>query len=767
MTSNIVWDIANELRGEMGAPSPLDIVKRAREHRVEISPADLWPLASSRYGYSEHFGPPPFVSSFVSKLSADTSVRSILDVWAGLGATIIPLARDRKPERAIALERNREALETGKLLSEGLGIDWRLGNPDDALNGLEGSFDVVVGCGPFGMPPRSAEFQVGGRTIALRDDANHLIMLRAAQLLAPDGVGIFLTASGFAWRRGPQRVVDNLDRFGLHVDAVVALPPGSLAGTSIGSVLLIVRRQKRDRLFVAELSEATDCDILLGNLRNRREGRVLEYGLLTTLADFTSLESLRVQREIDKMADRLGYPPTPLQSLLIEVNLTKSKTADGFQDLPNSVYLPLIGVRDACTSITDLEIKAHNYAQLVLDPAQVEAEYIAGFFNTRLGRMIRESLQRGTTIPKLSKTSLAEATVYIPRDIREQRQVIEAEAGIAELLEQLNRYRRDLWEQPRRAPQITRAVEAMRPDDSLEDWLELLPYPLATILWTYHAESDVRQKGLHLEHFFEALAEFNVTLMLSAFSRDSQFFEEHREEWLDGSTEHREWYRRASFGNWIVIGARLAKSVRRMLSEAKDGSRDVCLKLFGNPALEFLDMLANKRLYDEVLSSVLRRRNDWRAHGGIQSDQQLRDTLRLLEAELLRLREIVSDWYTASQLIRPGYASYREGIYSYDAEFLMGRSYPFRHIHVQTSLPMESGSLHLLARDQLTPVQLLPFLRLAGSPSEVHHACYFYNRLDQKGARYVSYHFEQEPELHVSPEELGRVFGLLARDESK
>lgn len=369
MTSSIVLDIANELRGEMGMPSPVDIVQRARERGIELSPADLWALAPLQQRYIAYFGPPPFVTSFICGLVSDASVHSILDVWAGVGATIIPLTRNRKPETAIALEQNTSSLHAGQLLSEGLGIDWRLGMPDDALTELQRAFDVVVSCSPLGMAPQSARIEVDEEAIALRDDANYLTMLRAAQLLAPEGLGVFLTAPSFPLRRGGRRVVDNLGRFGLYVDAILSLPPGSLAQTSIDGTLVIVRRQRMDSLFVAELSESTDHDVLLSNLRSRREGRVPEYGVLTTLADFTTFESLRLQSEIQRLANRLGYPPTPLQSLLLEINLTKSKTADRFRHLPNSVYIPLIGERDACTSLSDLEIKAHNYAQIVLDRA--------------------------------------------------------------------------------------------------------------------------------------------------------------------------------------------------------------------------------------------------------------------------------------------------------------------------------------------------------------------------------------------------------------
>jgi hypothetical protein len=65
----------------------------------------------------------------------------------------------------------------------------------------------------------------------------------------------------------------------------------------------------------------------------------------------------------------------------------------------------------------------------------VFAEFPAGFFNSSLGRKIRENrLLRGTFIPKITKQSLIliEATVYLP-PIETQNKVVDVQREIHDL----------------------------------------------------------------------------------------------------------------------------------------------------------------------------------------------------------------------------------------------------------------------------------------------------------------------------------------------
>ena len=264
----------------------------------------------------------------------------------------------------------------------------------------------------------------------------------------------------------------------------------------------------------------------------------------------------------------------------------------------------------------------------------------------------------------------------------------------------------------------------------------------------------------HLLHFFEALSEFNTVLMLSAYASDHEFYVKHSNAWLIRDPKYQEWYKTANFGNWIMIGQRLAKATRRFISEEE--TREHCLDLFGRPAPEFIDLLTDKRLF-AILGTALNYRNSWKGHDGIGrlSHQEALKRLPLLEVELTEIRRLVADRYSTALLLRPDSSVYRDGIHCYRVNALVGRSSPFKKFSVRTLSPMDTQKLYILHENQLKPVELLPFIQLACTPENVINACYFYSRIENNQAHYVSYHFIPEPALDRPRNDLENAFKLL------
>lgn len=60
---------------------------------------------------------------------------------------------------------------------------------------------------------------------------------------------------------------------------------------------------------------------------------------------------------------------------------------------------------------------------------------------------------------------------------------------------------------------------------------------------------------------------------------------------------------------------------------------------------------------------------------------------------------------------------------------------------------MEDGHLHLKSPDEQRALKLLPFVKVMPSPKAEGNACYFYNRQQKDGIRFLSYHFESESEV--------------------
>jgi hypothetical protein len=52
------------------------------------------------------------------------------------------------------------------------------------------------------------------------------------------------------------------------------------------------------------------------------------------------------------------------------------------------------------------------------------------------------------------------------------------------------------------------------------------------------------------------------------------------------------------------------------------------------------------------------------------------------------------------------------------------------------------------------------------SPTTEQNACYFYNRVERDGVRWISYHFENESEIVKPDDEVLQALSLLKRKES-
>lgn len=60
---------------------------------------------------------------------------------------------------------------------------------------------------------------------------------------------------------------------------------------------------------------------------------------------------------------------------------------------------------------------------------------------------------------------------------------------------------------------------------------------------------------------------------------------------------------------------------------------------------------------------------------------------------------------------------------------------------------MEHSFLYLKTQDERSALALLPLIKVMPSPRFAENACYFYNRQEGEGVRFVSYHFEKDADI--------------------
>jgi hypothetical protein len=730
------WATANKVRGS--GESPLHAFLKQ-----QTTPADPAALNTVAQIFGEWFTPHP-VLLFAKYLMAIRKPQSILDPSAGNGILLASLAGESEA-KGVGLIQNPSELEKAKLLGTGPEVEWRLGNPFQLLDRISESFDAVIGNLPFGMQREALRVSSDGTVIEADDEKGRLILLLSALRLAPNGIGLFVVSNSFFYRSNENSVRHVLPRLGFRFSGCLSIPPGAFRPlAAIGGILLAIERGDSKKVFVGELSgDEERSELLAKNFADSIDGADLSLGKLIDLNNFREYPQLEEENRVSKMAAEFGAPRVALKSIASEFNLTKT---DAFPERANCVYLPLIGTSQAVTELGAGTIKPHNYVQVVLNDSVADARYVAGFFNTPLGRTIRKSLCSGSYIPKITKASLQEASIYLPaREV--QVQTISGATVLANASSHIRELEAKLWAQPKQIGNILASVNALSKKDSLPEWLDHLPFPLASILWTYHASgADPKARYEHLLHFFEALAEFMATVYLSGFSTQPGAFEAERHNLFSALEQAKVTVAHGTFGTWKTVVEYLGKRARHLLN-GQPSDYDICSGLFCCGNDEVLEMLFSKSLVS-IVQETNANRNQWTGHGGIVGIQAAEERHAGLLATVAKLRDVFGTIWDSFELVRPISCRVRSGIFENEVDRLLGPRVPFERVQRKTSQPLDSDSLYLLPVHEARALKLMPLVKIMPAPRTAQNACYFYNRTQKdQQIRFVSYHFEHEAEV--------------------
>lgn len=727
---------------------------------------------SARFGRSggEVHVPEWLVGVFCA-LAKEVSPKTICDPWAGVGFLIGALREACLPEQALAFTRNHAEHELGKVLVPEVG--WQLGEPLRLLDSLTQSLDVFASILPMGARahhPLKVTL-TSGEAVELTDDLGNLVMVAASMRLSSSGVGLFVVTPSFFLKQ--QSIFHRFSELGLGMEAALALPSGTFAPyTNIPAYLVVIRRKPSTRMFVAQLSADTNTNLqVISNFRQGTEGGSLELGRFVEPDSFRSIDHLRASEAMAAAEKRFGVQASNLAELGdVKSGIKLGRPGDefAFQPLENAIYIPMIGNSDVVESPGELTLKPQNYAQVVIDPSRSNARFVARFLNSEFGKELREQTKTGF-IPKLNKQTLRELRVFVP-DLQTQRRMLEIETRImAEhntvmaLQNEIAELRRELWANPKSAQRVQERIDGLarrlaggikqHASDTLDQWFETLPFPLASILraWQATPSQDFKTKYEHLLDFFEGTAEFVSVILLSAFNSNDAVFAPHRQKLTEKMQEQKLSFSRATFGTWKFVVEYLGKQTRDLLNESgkkpedAKNDRSLCADMFADPSLSLPQALSSKDL-PGILSTANKMRND-SYHGGVigQEDAQLLNEQLL--GEVQKMREAIADTWAETQMIHALHCRYRANVFETEVAVLMGSNNEFLKETRALTVCLDVERLYLSKKDSGKALKLLPLIQVGPSPQSAKNACYFFSRLERDGARFVSYHFTDKPEL--------------------
>jgi hypothetical protein len=121
----------------------------------------------------------------------------------------------------------------------------------------------------------------------------------------------------------------------------------------------------------------------------------------------------------------------------------------------------------------------------------------------------------------------------------------------------------------------------------------------------------------------------------------------------------------------------------------------------------------------------------------------------------------MTDSWVGTQLIHALHCRPRRGVFENEVAILMGSNSPFLKETRSMATWLDVEQIYISRKDSGRALKLLPLLHVGASPESAKNACYFFNRLERDGARFVSYHFTDHPELTGKYEETTEAIRLL------
>lgn len=717
---------------------PLEIFAETQgEKQLDKLLADKALLSS--YISGSEFSVQYYVLAFIFDLAKIVHAKSHFDPFARLTSPIVH--GNFENSTAIFLYSNEAESVKGIFANQRLKVI--VGDPLSELDKIKDKYDFVSSFPPFGM--RKEPITICGQTTS--SDFSSMLLLKSSALLSKNGVSVFLMAPSFFINKTNKEIINKLSLF---IDAVFALPSGAfLPYSSISGNLVLISKKPKDKTFVAEISADEETNkTILKNFAVRREGKAVQLGVLTDISGFITIQDLILRKEIEEY----GYPLIRLADIST-INTLKTDNPDEVSHKLNSVYLPKLGTSHVVTHPATMQIKPKNYYQIQLDSDKANSTYVANYFNSYMGKKIRKTLEIGA-IRQIPLWRLSDCFIHLP-DLATQSELIQIDSRLSEFSLRLEELKRKLWHYPRSLRNIQKELKSITQQKSIENWIDFLPFPISSILWRYYATKENNKKIEHLFHFFEALSEFLAMIMLSAFVQDMEFYKQECNRWLDKDIKFKDWYLNANFGSWNILTSRLSKAIRTFHSNKEKS--ELCESLLGNPPEGFFTMITNKGIVN-VLLDTAELRNKWKGHGGISSEEDDRRKFVTLEERLNEIRKFLADGFEDTRILSPSTNEYEAGVYTYKAKELVGARTPFHEIIIKSLIPLDRKKLYLSHSGQNRPIELLPFIKF----NETSEACYFYTSIESKNVRWISYHFDKDPEIiQPADDEILRAFEIL------
>lgn len=471
-------------------------------------------------------------------------------------------------------------------------------------------------------------------------------------------------------------------------------------------------------------------------------------------------------REVLKDIEAKGWRGRRLSSLIArEPEPMKRAPAT---ELDGHLYIPTTLGGKAAAEMSDTHSDG-RVLSLRLNDDTVDPSFLTAWLNSEQGvtsrRRAIQASSTGTYINALrsDRSSLMrwadELIVPVP-DRSTQLALASADERLASFEAELSAQRESVWTSPDSAEDVVNRIAGAF-DNSLSNWLDQLPFPVASALWTAETATTPGEQQRAYIHAWEAIVTFHATVLLSASRTDPGNSSEVEAGIRQTLQDQHLGIERASFGTWVIIIEKVTKELRLALEGGDADEVARVRRAFGGLSQSGIERLTSKKLVKKI-NELNIKRNRWLGHTGYTSNDEWRRQIVSLESDLSELRQILGNVWAQLLLVRAGSSRLRSDGRVQTAEVAVGTRSPFKVKDFSVGNEMIDGDLYLVREGSESPLRLGQFVQLRAAPRDAQYTTYFYNRTEGASVRMVTYQHGPESEIHDDVEGFRSVFGGLA-----
>jgi predicted RNA methylase len=743
------WQYADDNRGHLTISQIfLSWIRDRIERNEEITPELLFTVCTKRNfdWFGEHSTPQMLVS-FIGQLAAQHSAKSVLDPTCGLGLLLHSVAKSTQAQIVHGIEINTEIGNISRAVLSNKATVFA----GDALKphiGLLPQYDMIVANPPFGAIHKMDGLN---NTQLFPIELGHQLAVWACNRLSQSGIAIILLQQSFLWQKDGEKALNAIHKAGYRIRALIHVPGGTFSHTSKDAYLTVIEHGVQQQVFVSQLINSPEHQQrLINNYRYKKSDNQLTLGRMCDLATFRGFNYLVNQERIKRLARDLGWSSIRASNVIVSVY---SLRKGNIEAPPNCLYIHILR-KKATLTLDDIDINSpayKYYLRLQINQEYADARYLVYWFNhapigqaTLVGINHYDS-QFGPL--RINMTALNNMSIYLP-PLKTQQQALQGLDNLNRIRAEANDLEATLWSSSNPIDDVVHKIQTINQEDRYQDWLESLPFPLASILWRHHASgASYQERFKTLLHFFEATAAFIATIHLSAFMSDNALWKKTTPILQEKLTQENLSLEIASFGAWKFFVEYLSGRCRKL-------DDDVRARIYGTSNHNHIEMICHANLLS-VLQRANKIRNDNDGHSGVIGNNEAKKYHDELFGLVTTLRGVFGRTWRNYELIQPLQNHYQKGIYTYNVNLLIGvHSNPFEVVKRDSSSPLEHERLYLFDASSQRGLLLQPFMHVIPSPQNHVNACFFLNRNQNNDKRFVSYHFEQESSITIQSLEL-------------